>query len=136
MGTFSVQVQVGYVEGGRWLDVEALVDTGATHTVIPQETARDLGIESLESVPFQLADDRTVEYEVGEARVRIGDRERTVLVVVGEPGVGPLLGATTLELFNVAVDPVGRRLIRVPGLMKCVRSADQRSEDRVRIAGL
>ena len=118
MGTFSVQVQVGDVQGGQWLDIEALVDTGATHTVIPQETARTLGIELLETVPFQLADDRTVECEVGEARVRLGDRERTVLVVVGESGVGPLLGATTLELFNVAADPVGRRLIRVPGLMK------------------
>ena len=120
MGTFSVQVQVGDVQGGQWLDVEALVDTGATHTVIPQETAQALGIERLEAVPFQLADDRTVEYEVGEARVRLGDRERTVLVVVGESGVRPLLGATTLELFNIAVDPVGRRLIRVPGLMKGV----------------
>ena len=111
---------MGDVQGGKWLDVEALVDTGATHTVIPEETATALGIKSLESVPFQLADDRTVEYEVGEARVRLGDRERTVLVVVGESGVGPLLGATTLELFNVAVDPVGHRLIRVPGLMKGV----------------
>ena len=120
MGTFSVQVQVSYTQGGQWLNVDALVDTGATHTVIPQETAQALGIKRLESVPFQLADDRTVEYEVGEARVRLGDRERTVLVVVGESGVGPLLGATTLELFNVAVDPVGRRLIRVPGLMKGV----------------
>ena len=120
MDKFSVQVQVGDVQGGKWLDVEALVDTGATHTVIPEETATALGIKRLESVPFQLADDRTVEYEVGEARVRLGDRERTVLVVVGESGVGPLLGATTLELFNVAVDPVGRRLIRVPGLMKGV----------------
>ena len=120
MDKFSVQKQVGDVQGGKWLDVEALVDMDATHTVIPQETATALGIECLESVPFQLADDRTVEYEVGEARVRLGDRERTVLVVVGESGVGPLLGATTLELFNVAVDPVGRRLIRVPGLMKGV----------------
>ena len=34
--------------------------------------------------------------------------------------MGPLSGATTLELFNMAVDPVGRRLIRVPGLMKGV----------------
>ena len=118
MGTFSVQVQVGDVQGDQWLDVEALVDTGATHTVIPQETAQALGIDRLETVPFQLADDRNVDYEVGEAKVRLGDRERTVLVVVGESGVGPLLGATTLELFNVAVDPVGRRLIRVPGLMK------------------
>ena len=96
------------------------MDTGATHTVIPHETAQDLGIERLETVPFQLADDRTVDYEVGEVRVRLGDRERTVLVVVGESGVGPLIGATTLELFNVAVDPVGRRLIRAPGLMKGV----------------
>ena len=122
MGTFSVQVQVADTRGSQWMNVDALVDTGATHTVIPQETAQALGIERLESVPFQLADDRTVEYEVGEARVRLGDRERTVLVVVGESGVGPLLGETTLELFNVAVDPVGRRLIRVPGLMKGVVS--------------
>ena len=87
MDKFSVQIQVGDVQGGKWLDVEALVDTGATHTVIPEETATALGIKSLESVPFQLADDRTVEYEVGEARVRLGDRERSVLVVVGESGV-------------------------------------------------
>ena len=127
MGTFSVQVQVGDVQGRQWLNVEALVDTGSTHTVIPQETAQALGIERLEAVPFQLADDRTVEYEVGEARVRLGDRERTVLVVVGESGVGPLLGATTLELFNVAVDPVGRRPIRVPGLMKGVGWGGARS---------
>ena len=86
MGTFSVNVQVGDVQGGKWLDVEALVDAGATHTVIPEETATALGIERLESVPFQLADDRTVEYEVGEARVRLGDQERTMLVVVGESG--------------------------------------------------
>ena len=79
-----------------------------------------MGIKSLEPVPFQLADDRTVEHKVGEARVRLGDRERTVLVVVDESGVGPLLRATTLELFNVAVELVGRRFIRVPGLMKGV----------------
>ena len=30
MDKFSVQVQVGDVQGGKWLDVEALVDTGAT----------------------------------------------------------------------------------------------------------
>lgn len=77
MGTFSVQVQVADTKGGRWLDVEALVDMGATHTVMPMETAQALGIERLETIPFQLADDRTVEYEVGEARVRWGTgRER------------------------------------------------------------
>ena len=45
MDKFSVHVQVGDVQGGKWLDVEALVDTGATHIVIPEETATALGIE-------------------------------------------------------------------------------------------
>jgi hypothetical protein len=30
----------------------------------------------------------------------------------------PILGAITLEEFGLGVDPVGHRLIRVPGLLK------------------
>jgi predicted aspartyl protease len=65
-----------------------------------------------------LADERVVEYEVGEARLRIDGRERTALVVFGPDDATPLLGATTLELFNVTVDPVRRLLEPVPGLLK------------------
>ena len=111
-------MQVGDAGGNRFVDIEALVDRGATHTVLPQETAEALGIEPIEAVPFQLADEKVVEYQVGEARIRLDGRERTALVVLGPPGSGPLLGATTLELFNVAVDPVSQQLIRVPGLIK------------------
>ena len=121
MDKFSVQIQVGDVQGGKWLDVEALVDTGATHTVIPEETATALGIKSLESVPFQLADDRTVEYEVGEARVRLGDRERTVLVVVGESGGGVMVaqGDWGGELF-LAKLPISQ--LRVPRRSQGIRA--------------
>jgi hypothetical protein len=59
-----------------------------------------------------------VEYEVGEARIRLDGRERTVLVAFGPEGATALLGATTLELFNMAVGPVRRRLVPVPGLLK------------------
>ncbi len=44
MGTFSVQIQVGDLVGQRFVEVEALVDTGASDTVLPQDVLRGLGI--------------------------------------------------------------------------------------------
>jgi len=110
MGTFTVSMQVGNPEGREFVEVEALVDTGASHTLLPREVLTDLGVEALERVSFQLADERIVEYDVGEARIRVDGRERTTLVVFGPAGAQPLLGATTLQLFNLAVDPVSERL--------------------------
>ncbi|MDP2954423.1 MAG: clan AA aspartic protease [Chloroflexota bacterium] len=118
MGTFTVLLQVAGPDRQRFTEVEALVDTGATHTLLPGDLLRRLGIETVDRVSFQLADERVVEYEVGEARLRLDGRERTALVVFGPEGATPLLGATTLELFNMAVDPVRRRLVPVPGLLK------------------
>jgi clan AA aspartic protease len=118
MGTFSVSIEISSSAAGRFVKADALVDTGATHTLLPRDLLEDLGVSSIDRVPFQLADDRTVEYEVGEARLRLDGRERTTLVVFGPAGTMPLLGATTLELFNLAVDPVRQKLMPVPGLMK------------------
>ena len=118
MGTFSVTVGMGASRGGEFSQVEALVDKGATYTVLPRDVLDNLGIQAIETVSFELADDRIVEYEVGEARVRLDGRERTTLVVFGPEGTGPLLGATTLRLFNLAVDPAQERLVPVPALLK------------------
>ncbi len=84
----------------------------------PRDVPDRLGIAVLDRASFQLADDRVTEYQVGEARVRLDGRERTSLVVFGPEGATPLLGATTLALFNLGVDPVSRRLVPVRGLLK------------------
>ena len=118
MGTFSVLIQVTSQTGARSIDVEALVDTGASHTMLPQELLVSLGVETIERISFQLADERVEEYDVGEARIRLDGRERTTLVVFGPAGCGALLGATTLQLFNMAVDTVKEQLIPVQGLLK------------------
>ena len=118
MGTFTVPIQVMGPIGQREIEVEALVDTGATHTLLPGDLLKELGVEAVERVAFQLADDRTVEYEVGEVRLCLDGRHRTTVVIFGPQSTQPLLGATTLELFNLAVDPIGRHLRPVPGLLK------------------
>ena len=118
MGTFNVTVEIGTPSAGEFTQVEALVDTGATYTVLPGDALVRMDIQAIETVSFELADDRIVEYQVGEARVRLDGSERTTLVVFGPEGSAPLLGATTLHLFNLAVDPTRERLVPVPALLK------------------
>ena len=86
--------------------------------MLPRELLTTLEVGVIEQVAFRLADERTVEYDVGEARIRLDGRERTTLVVFGPDDAEPLLGATTLQLFNLAVDTISERLFSVPGLLK------------------
>ena len=67
MGTFTVDLQVLGPRGRKAVGVQALVDTRATHTLLPRNLLVELGIDPTERVALQLADERTVEYEVGES---------------------------------------------------------------------
>ncbi len=118
MGIFRIPVEIGDPLGQRYETVEALPDTGASHTVIPAYLLRSLGVAVQEKWPFELADERVVELDVGYTMVRIDGRARPVLVVFGEDAADPLLGATTLETFNLAVDPIHQRLVPVTALLK------------------
>ena len=118
MGHFRVPVQVGSRTGEHLESLEALVDTGATYTWIPRDILEDLGVVPEEERPFVLADGREVHYPVAWVHIRIGSRVQPTIAVFGERGSEPILGVVTLEEFLLAVDPVSRRLISVPGLLK------------------
>lgn len=120
MGTFTVTMRVSDLAGRRSRDVAALVDTGASHTVFPRDVLEELGVEPRRKEPFQLADDRTVEHDVGDALIRLNGKEGIAPVVFGEPRGPVLLGATTLEIFNLGVDPIRKRLIPIRGLLMCL----------------
>ena len=111
-------MEIGPLSGGRFRQVVALVDTGATYTWIPRDALDELGVRPEEEWPFVLADGREVTYAIGSIRVRLHHRIRTTIAVFGEQGTEPLMGAVTIEEFGLAVDPVGHRLLRVPGLLK------------------
>ena len=117
MGTFTVPLQVGDLSGRLFIEVEALVDTWASDSVFPASTLSGLGIQPVARRTFRLADERTVDYQVGQARIRLEGEDLVVLVVFAPEGTMPLLGATTSETFGLGVDPKGERLIPVPGLL-------------------
>ena len=118
MGTFTTAIEIGDPGGRRWQQVDVLVDSGATFTMLPRSLLESLEVRPQDKVPFELADGCSVEFNVGETAVRIGNRVRTTLVIFADNGVQPLLGAYTLEAFLLAVDPVNRRLVPISGLLK------------------
>jgi len=101
----------------RSLVLDLLVDTGATYTLLPAEVIAELQLPILEERPAELASGERVVYGVGEARIRLGERERTTVFLAGPPRCHPLLGAVTLEEFGLAADPLHQRLFPVPALL-------------------
>lgn len=118
MGTFRISIQLAGTRGEGFESMEALVDTGASYSWIPRDVLDGLGVQPDEERVFVLADGREVRYPVAWVRVRLDERIQPTLVVCGDRGTEPLLGAFTLEGFGLGVDPVNRRLIPVPGLLK------------------
>ena len=104
MGTFRVTVGVGHPNGGDLHPVYALVDTGATHSMMPESLLTSLNLKPSRRQRFRMADGSRVEYGRGEARFRINSHENTCPVIFG-PEERYLLGATTLEIFDLMVDP-------------------------------
>lgn len=115
MGTFHAAIQIGDREGRRFELVEAMVDTGATYTWIPRDLLTKLDVQPEFRRQFPTADGRTIERDMAETRARLDGQESMTMVVFGDEGSVPLIGAYTLEAFGLAADPVGKRLISVPG---------------------
>lgn len=117
MSTFNVEIEIGDPEGGRWETVEALVDTGSSYSVLPRPMLEGLGVPPHTQGGFRLADDRVLDREIGQTWLRVDGKSVITLVVFGENGSPPILGAYALEGLLLAADPVGHRLIPVEGLL-------------------
>jgi len=118
MGSFRVRLEIGDSAGVHFETLEALVDPGAPYTWVPRDLLERLGVRSQEERPFVLADGRQVTYPVAWVQVRIDGRTQPTLAVFGDPTTEPLLGVFTLEGFGFAADPINRRLVPVPALLK------------------
>ena len=93
--------------------VEAVVDTGSSHTILPSSLLEELGVERKQEVNVSFENGTTEVCYVGEARMAYTGTEWTCPVIFGADDVY-LLGATALELFNLAVDPVRQELVFSP----------------------
>ena len=92
--------------------VSAIVDTGAIHSMLPASMLQSLEVKPIERFSYALADGSLVEYDFGMARLGIEDHPERYCPVIFGPEDQHLLRATTLEFFNLMVDPVDGTLVR------------------------
>lgn len=113
VATFRVPIEIGPMDRSWFERIEALVDTGATYTVVPKDVLERLGITPQLRRRFRVADGRVVELNMAWAVMRVEGEMTYTLCVFGESGSDALLGAFTLESLGLGVDPVNQRLVPV-----------------------
>jgi len=108
MGHVWVKARIGD-PGRRIVEVDALVDTGATLTVVPRRLADELELEVTGRVPVMTAGGR-VELERTRVWIELEGKEGIVPAVISDVIDRVLIGVTTLEILGLQVDPITGRL--------------------------
>jgi clan AA aspartic protease len=95
----------------RSVQLEALVATGATMMLLPQEVVEVLGLKRSGQAVVTYADSRKDELDIaGVVTVRIGRRSTNVNCLVGPLNCEPLIGQVVLEELDLIVDPKPKKL--------------------------
>ena len=116
MGTFNVRVGVANPANREFQWVDALVDTGATYSMMPASLlAQLLCLSPEDEEVFTLADGSEQRYGLGQASFKLGERERISPVIFGPEDLY-LLGATSLQTFGLIADTTNHHLIPAPRL--------------------
>ena len=102
----------GEVKGlnGKTAIVHFLLDSGATYSLLAQETWQALELEPKRSASFTLADGTRIERRISECHITLPQGEGHTPVILGEEGDEPLLGAVTLEILGLVLNPFNRTL--------------------------
>ena len=95
----------------RELELEALVDTGATDLVLPANVVSALGLPEIDQREIRLADGSVrVVSKVSELRIEILGRRMGSDAYVMPAGSTPLIGQIQLEDLDLIVNPRSREL--------------------------
>ena len=116
MELFRTAIEVGNPTDGVFVEIEPIVDTGATYSMLPSSLLKEqLGLSPLEDMTFTLADGSRQSYGLGEARFKHEGRERTSPVIFGPEDLY-LLGAVSLQSLGLIADTTHHQLIPSPEL--------------------
>jgi len=104
MGYVYVRGLLGDPSKKRVREVKFLADTGVGYVGLHPKLVEELELTSVGRTKVVVADNRVIEVDVTPVYVKILDREAIVLAAIME-SPEPLLGAFTLEVLGLAVDP-------------------------------
>ena len=94
---------------GEMRPVEFLVDIGSPYTVISPDLAQDLGLDLPGTGTVWTASNVRTEIPLSLGRIRLLGREQPTLIGAMDVPM-PLLGAISLQLLRIKVNPVTESL--------------------------
>lgn len=95
---------------GKTASVHFLVNSGATYSLLGKDAWQTIGLEPKRSASFTLADGTRIERQISECHLTLPQGEGHTPVILGEEGDEPLLGAVTLEILGLVLNPFNRTL--------------------------
>ena len=102
-------------EPEKSLEVEAVIDTGATMVVLPRDIVEELGLRKMREVKVRYANNKVETRPIyGVVNIELKGRSANLDVLVEEKGSQPLIGQVLLELLDLIVEPKTRRVIPNP----------------------
>ena len=118
MGITYLEIEIGHPERPKQTErLSFLIDSGATHSLVPRAILERLGIRANTTQKYQLANGEVITREKGYAIFRYNDHEGVSSVIFGESGDKTLLGVVTLEELGFMLDPVHHELRPLPMLL-------------------
>jgi len=109
MGLVWVEAVIKNPNTGRHATAKALVDTGATLTVLPRKIAEELQLPTIGRRRVTTAKG-TTELDECVGIVEVMGRKAYVHMLTSNDADTVLIGATTLETLGLEVDPVTGKL--------------------------
>ncbi len=126
MEVTSVTGRVG--KGEKAIEVDFIVDSGASYTLLPEDVWKKLNLKPLEKLKFALADSTIISRQISEVWLEYGGRGRTVQVILGEGKDTALLGTLSLEALGLVLNPFTRELMPMKLLLAGLRYAEKISK--------
>jgi clan AA aspartic protease len=99
-----------------------LVDSGAIYTLLPKSVWQALGLRPKRTMTFTLADGTEVRRGISECHLSMPQGEGHTPVILGEEGDEPLLGAVTLEIMGLVLNPFSRTLQPMKMMLAAISS--------------
>jgi len=114
MGETFVKIKVFNLKNEKEQEVEVLVDTGATYTILPEGILKEIGVEKIGKVNIEFANGEVEQRDIGNALVEVEGIRRANPVLFAKEKDAVVLGLITLESCGLTVDPVSKKLVPLP----------------------
>ena len=98
----------------RAVEIEALVDSGATRFYLKPSVIKTLGLQRVDAVRSQTTNGDAIRYKYEPVQLELMGRKENFDVIEAPESVPNLLGQVPLEVLDFVVDSKGQKLIPNP----------------------